>query len=117
MEEEPPEEERFLQNILDLTDLVHELSTICWEEGCDEVNPTLVTIARGYLSGYNPTDLIETFIRYSHMYWDEIKERNENFFIEHANVIFKHLPIKTDNINAFKVFFTTTDKNGEYIGW
>ena len=115
MEQEPPEEERFLRNILDLTDLVHELSTIFWEAGCNDINPTLVAIARGYLAGYNSEDLINTFVRYSHMYWDEIKDRSEDFFIDHANEIFMHLPIKTDNINAFKILFTTVDENDEYL--
>ena len=115
MEKEPPEEERFLQNILDLTDLVYELSAMCWDAGCNDINPKLVLLARGYLSGYDPVDLIETYIRYSNEYWGEIKSREENFFINHANEIFMHLPIKTDNINAFKIFFTTVDKNSEYV--
>ena len=115
MEQEPPEEERFLTNILDLTDLIHELSTICWEAGCDELNPTLIALARGYLAGYDPDDLINTFIKYSHMYWGEIYERSEDFFIDHANEIFGHLPIKTNNINAFKILFTSVDENDEHI--
>jgi hypothetical protein len=116
MEQEPPEEERFLRNILDLTDLIHELSSICWDAGHQDINPTLVALARGYLEGYDKVKLINTFIKYSHVYWeDEIKNRKEDFFIEHANEIFVHLPINTDNINAFKILFTSVDEDGEYI--
>jgi hypothetical protein len=31
MEQNPPEEERFMTNVLDLTYLVHDLATICWD--------------------------------------------------------------------------------------
>ncbi len=113
--EKPSEEERFLTNILDLTDLIHELSSICWEAGCNEINPSLIAFARGYLANYDSVDLINTFIRYSNMYWHEIKDRNEDFFINHANEIFVHLPIKIDKINAFKILFTTVDENDKYI--
>ena len=115
MSRPPSEEERFLANVLDLSDLVHELTTICWDEGVKDVNPILVLGARAYLSGYNKIDLLETFITYSNEYWEEIKSRNENFFIEHAKEIFKHLPVKQSNISAFKLLFTAKNKDGEYI--
>ena len=40
----PSEEERFLANVLDLSDLVHELTTICWDEGIKDINPILENI-------------------------------------------------------------------------
>ena len=115
MTNNPPEHERFYTNIMGLTDLMHELSCICWEEGCEEVNPQLVSFARSYLGNQDKIYLIETFINYSWEYWDEIKDRNEDFFIEHANDIFQHLPIKSDNINAFKTFMTAQDEDGNFI--
>ncbi len=115
MEQNPPEEERFLTNVLDLTALVHELATTCWNSGTKDINPQLVFIAEKYLENYDKISLIETFIKHSHPHWDEIKNRNEEFFIEHAHILFKHLPIDSNNINAFKVFFTAIDENGENI--
>ena len=109
----PPEEERFKINVLDLSDLVHELISQCWDNGIQDINPILIVAARAYLKNYDNIDLIETFIKYSHMYWDEIKTRNENFFVEHSQNIFQYLPVAKGNIDAFKMLFTSVDKYGE----
>lgn len=111
----PSEEERFMINVLDLSDLVHELTSQCWEMGVKEINPMLIVAARAYLSNYDKKELIETFTTYSHTYWEEIRNRNENFFIEHSHKIFSHLPIGKGNIDAFKMLFTSKDENGEFV--
>ena len=115
MEQNPPEEQRFITNVLDLTDLVHELATICWDAGRKDINPRLVMIAENFLETYDPVQLIEVFIKHSHMHWEKVRTRDENFFIENAHLIFQQLPVDTSNINAFKVFFTAKDEKGEYI--
>lgn len=112
MEQNPPEEKRFITNVLDLAALVHELATICWDAGRKDINPQLVSFAENYLQNYDPVVLIETFIKHSHKYWDEIRLHNEIFFIENAHSVFKQLPIDSSNINAFKLFFTAKDNNG-----
>jgi len=123
----PPEEERFLTNILDLTYLIHELSGTCYDAGYD-VNPTLIMFAAKYLENSDPVTLIEPFIKYSYKFWGEetedengnkiggeIKNRKEEFFINNAHEIFKNLPIQSDKLNAFKILFTATYKNGDDI--
>ena len=115
MSQNPPEEERFKTNVLDLTELIRELAATCWDAGVKDVNPSLVKIAGGFLSGYDGNDLVDVFIKYSHMHWHKIKDRKENFFMENANDIFKQLPIDTNNINAFKMFFTAKNQNGSFI--
>ncbi len=131
MDQQPPEEERFLRNLLDLADLVHELASTCYDAGCEDVNPNLIHMARNYLAGYDGDVLINTFIRNSGgetdetgdplkstatgEYWSEIKNRNEVFFLDHAATIFKNLPIDAKHINAFQVFFTAKDEEGEDI--
>lgn len=112
MEQNPPEEERFITNVLDLTALVHELATICWDAGRKDINPQLVLFAENYLEGYDPQNLIDIFIRHSYTHWQQIKDHDEIFFIKNAHVIFQHLPVDTSNINAFKVFFTAKDNQG-----
>jgi hypothetical protein len=115
MEQTPPEEERFITNVLDLTALVHELATICWDAGRKDINPQLVLFAENYLEGYDPVKLIDVFIEHSHPHWEKIREHDEKFFIENAHVIFKQLPVDSSNINAFKVFFTAVDNKGNNI--
>lgn len=111
----PPEEERFRTNILDLSNLVHELATICWDQGIKDINPQLIALAEGYLSTYDPIKLIDIFIKHSYTHWSKIKDRDENFFINNAHVIFQHLPVDSSNINAFKVFFTEVNSDGSYV--
>jgi len=115
MEQDPPEEERFMANVLDLIDLVHELATICWDAGRKDINPQLVLMAEGFLESYDPVKLIEIFIGHSYPHWSKINDREETFFIENAHLIFQHLPVDTSNINAFKIFFTATNDEGEHI--
>lgn len=115
MELNPSDEKRFIANVMDLTDLVHELSTICWDAGRKDVNPQLILMAENYLKNYDPVKLIETFITHSYPFWKQIKDREEDFFANNAHVIFKHLPVDPSNINAFKVFFTAVDDQGEHI--
>lgn len=111
----PPEEERFQTNVMCLADLVHELTSICWDEGIEDVNPTLLLLAKAYLGNLDQVVLIETFITYSHMYWDEIINRNENFFVEHAASIFAHLPVEKGRISAFKMLFTATNEDDDPV--
>ncbi len=115
MEQNPPEEVRFMTNVLDLTDLVHELATVCWNAGRKDINPHLVAIAENFLESYDPNELIDVFIRHSYMHWEKIHDRDEDFFISNAHVIFQHLPVDTNSINAFKVFFEAKNDRGEYI--
>lgn len=109
----PSEEERFYENIICLASLMHELTASCWEAGHQIISPTLVSIAESALKKYDKTKLIDNFIKYSEPYWDQIKDRDEIFFIENANKIFKDLPIK--DVNLFSVLFTAKDKNNKYV--
>lgn len=115
MAEKPSEEERFMTNVLDLTDLVHELATICWDAGRKDINPQMVLFAEKYLESYDKISLIEVFIKHSYKHWDQIKDRNETFFVENASEIFQYLPVDSKNINALRLFFTATTDDGEHI--
>ena len=111
----PPEEDRFVANVIDLSDLVHELVSQCWDSGIRDINPILLIAAKAYLQSYNRVEFIRTFIQYSHMYWDEIHDRSEEFFITHSHSVFAHIPVGKGNIDAFKMLFTSKDPDGEFI--
>lgn len=111
----PTEEERFSINMGGLSDLVHELVSTCWESGIKDINPILIPLAKSYLINYDKVELIETFINHSHNFWEEIRLKNENFFIEHSTDIFGKLPVESGNIDAFKMLFTSKNKNGNPI--
>ena len=111
----PNEEERFSINTNDLSDLVHELTSKCWDSGHKEIQPMLITLAQGYLNTLDKTLLMETFVTHSHMFWEEIRVRNENFFVEHSGEIFGKLPVEQGNIDAFKMLFTSKDAKGQSL--
>ena len=111
----PLEEERFKANVLDLSDLIHELASQCWDEGVKDLNPMLLMAAKAYLGGYDKIELIETFIKYSNEYWGEIKNRNEDFFKLHSRNVFGKLPVGEGNINGFKILFESKDKDGNFM--
>lgn len=115
MSQNPSEEVRFLANVSDLIDLIHELTSMCWDSGCQDLNPTLILAAGAYLKSYDKIKLIETFITYSNEHWEKIRTRDENFFINNAHEIFQHLPVQEGKINAFKILFTATEKDGTPI--
>lgn len=110
----PLEEERFKANVISLTDLVHFLITDCWDNGIKDINPVMVNLAGTYLSSFNDVELIETFIKHSNSYWEEIRTHNEDFFIQHSSNIFSQLPVGKGNIDAFKTLFTAK-KDGKSI--
>ena len=114
------DEDRFRTTVLELTDLIHELTTICWDEGVETMNPSLIILGKSYLAGLNKTDLITAFINNSYgspdnNYWDEIRDRNEEFFINHSDSVFSNVPVGKGNMTAFKTLFTAKDENGENI--
>ena len=116
MTDAPSEEERFITNVKCLTELVHELTSMCWDAGHRQINPLLINLAGAYISGLNKTELVETFISHTHeICWEEIRNRNENFFIEHTREIFGKLPVEQGNIDAFKMLFTAKDEHGESV--
>lgn len=109
----PPPEDRFYQTVIELTQLIHDLVLGAYDKGYEIVNPGLVQMGGLILSGYNKTKIIQTFIKYSHEHWDEIRNRDETFFDEHAASIFKDLPL--NNVNAFKSLFHLRDKHGHHV--
>lgn len=107
------EEVRFSKNMIGLAELTFDLTTDCWNAGVTIVNPTLVNLGKGFLENYDKTALINNFIYYSHEHWDEIKARNEQFFVTHSKQIFRDLPI--NDVDAFGNLMTAKDKQGQRI--
>lgn len=110
----PTEEDKFFHVMNGLIELIHELVCICHDDGYKIIPPELLIIGKTYLQEYNRTNLINNFIQYSYKYWSQIKNRDEIFFIEHANDIFKDFGFQKE-INLFSALFTTKNSQGQYI--
>jgi len=110
-----PEEERFLENIKCLIQLVAYLTQQARDKGCTIVGKDMIDIASHFITALDKHYLLKTFVFYSHKSWDKIKIRNRDFFTKEgeADNIFKNLPV--EGVYAFRTLFTTLDKNGKPI--
>lgn len=78
-----------------------------------EIDPELVTLAITAINILDKKYVIEAFINNSKNLWNEFKKKNEEFFIENANVIFKNFP--SSNVDPFKILFRSKDNDGNLI--
>lgn len=89
----PPE--RFKSNVIDLVDFCKGLILRLKKEKYNVTEPQILEIGILVLNTYDDTNLIEDFINGSHIYWDQIYNKNEEFFIQHSKSIFKDLPAQS----------------------
>jgi len=109
-----PEEERFAKNATIMAQAVHEGIKRLYESGYKTINPSVIELAITVISTFNKHYLIQGFIDNSHQQcWDNIKKRDETFFVQNASDIFKYLPM--DKVNLFKDLFLTKDSNGNCV--
>jgi hypothetical protein len=109
----PSHEKRFQANVVGLAELLQDIVEEVQRKGYKVIQLELLRLATSLLSKMNPEDLINGFIRYSHLHWDKIHERNRDFFIHNAQNVFGDLPFK--DINAFKNLFELQDSRGNYV--
>jgi hypothetical protein len=110
----PPEEERFSITAVQLAGAIKYCVNDLISKGYNTVNPLLVELASTVIMNFDKHQLIQGFIENSHIScWDNIKMRNEEFFVNNSGEIFKHLP--AGEVNLFKDLFTTKDQNGNSV--
>jgi len=109
----PPEEERFADNTKGLSELTCNLVEQAYKDKYTTISPELVKIASCFIENMDKVVILESFVEYSHTFWDQIKERRREFFMENAGNIFKDLPVS--NVSAFKMLFTTYKPDGSLI--
>lgn len=77
-------------------------------------DPNMVTLAPGLVQSYDKVELIESFIKNSHIHWDKIKERDEHYFIQHLDEVFTKL--SPDMLLLIKdLYFASNSKDGRHI--
>lgn len=109
-----PEEERFAKNTTIMAQAVLEGVKRLYDAGYQTINPTILELAVTVISTFDKHYLIQGFIENSHTKcWDNIKKRDESFFVQNASDIFKYLPM--DKVNLFKDLFLTKDRNGNPV--
>ena len=115
MSNRPPEEERFMKNTIQLVKAVHHGVEKLYNEGYQNVNPTLLAMGIVILSSddINKHAFIKQFIEKSHeKCWDKIKDKDEEFFIKNIDNLFD---LSENNINMIKSLYSTKDSQGRSI--
>ncbi len=109
-----PPEERFQKNAKIMAEAVLEAIQTLYKLGYQTIDPNMVILVVTVISSLDKHYLIRGFIENSHeKCWDEIKKRDEVFFVKNACDIFKYLPM--DKVNLFKDLFQTKDSHGQSV--
>lgn len=107
----PTTVERFFMNVEGLFQLISELVNSAYQSGYKIVSPYLVNFTGFVIFKLDKEFVIQTFIEKSHKHWDQIRNKNEDFFINSASYVFAGLPL--DDVNAYKELFLLKTSSGE----
>jgi hypothetical protein len=80
--------DKFKENVLLLAHNFKAMNLTAIDMGYDFVDNGIMTFIEIYLSRLNSRDMVVSFVKFSHMYWNEIASRDKNFFYEHAERVF-----------------------------
>lgn len=110
----PTTVERFFMNVEGLFQLVSELVNSAYQAGHKIVSPYLVNFAGFVLFKLDKEFILKTFIEKSYEHWEQIRVRDEDFFVHSAGKVFAGLPL--DSVNAFKeLFLVGTSKGDRFV--
>lgn len=87
------EKERFYENLLYIADV---LLRVLKQMPAPPLLPEIVQVIVANLSSKTPEekkDIIEGYIKRSHMHWDHIRSRNTEYLVQNAATLFNEVPI------------------------
>lgn len=96
---EPPEDIRFYNNFEALCVFAADELEALQKKGVKCLDPRLIDVYLGMNDNQKET-LMQQFIVGSHIYWDMIHKKAEEFFIDNADGIFADIPMA--ELNVFK---------------
>jgi hypothetical protein len=91
--------------------LISELVNSAYQSGHKIVSPYLVNFAGFVLFKLDKDFLLKTFIEKSNEHWEQIRVRDEEFFVHSAGKVFAGLPL--DAVNSFKDLFLLRTPSGD----
>ncbi len=105
--------EKFASNMDDFITFIISLFNDCERNGCTIVPNFLLSVGVKQVKSYGTRELVEYFATCSHEHWDSMHNKEEKYFDENMDSVFKGLQMS--NVNAFKLLLEAKDKNGELI--
>lgn len=106
-----PPVQRFRDNCVALATYCASLVDGARNEGLTEIDPVYVRAGVLFLEhGVEPDKMIEAFINYSYVYWDQIRTKDERFFLENVTNVF---PMWDANVvSLFRALFVARRPSG-----
>lgn len=109
-----PPEKRFLDNVCELCQLTRDIVTDATAAGMVvPVQPYIIDIARGVVSGMDPHKVINTFLTRSFPHWDKIKVRDVEFFKAATPILFDGAP--KEHVDAFVALYDAVKPDGSKL--
>jgi hypothetical protein len=113
MTTQPPATERFYANVEYLVDLAKEASIELTSKNITSLSETVISMAALVIGALPRTKLINTFIDNGEAEcWDNVADRNDQFFLSHADRLFGRL--QGFKLNIFQDVFRK-DESGQFI--
>lgn len=109
----PPEEVRFYVNSKILLSAIREGFENLNKLGYQKVTTVQIDYGITAFDLFDKKYIIERFIKNSHEFWDQILNRNEEFFTKNSTEIFKE--VSSEKLSIFNELFTLTDSNGNKL--
>lgn len=113
-----PASERFKGNVHALSYKITQLLNQLISKGDFEPkgNDRIIILAiPEVIRNQDSVNLIENFIRKSYPFWNQIKERDLNFFVDNADEIFMLKDSPLTNKNLFSELFTSVNDEGKAL--
>jgi len=112
--------DRFRANMIIMYNVLHDILSECKQRKQNVLDPRLAKLGfDGLLKKYTPQQLVEHYISESLPYWQEICNRNEDFFSEHADNIFNSLLSEFSSLGVSGTIFhdllTAKDRRGKIV--
>lgn len=108
----PPPVERVKSNLLEIIRLTRDTISFVKGKGYKiDMDPNLCNIAVKILEGVQSNKIVDGFIERSFNYWDRLKNKDEEFLLVNATVLFGELDLSVTN--TFAGMMRAKDENGK----
>lgn len=109
----PTAEKRFKHNIDDVADFLFDICSEIVHKGYKDINLKMIGLAIKYVKNYTDVDITEDYVYHSCRYWEQIRNKEREFFDKNLCKIFGGLPLSEDQLNMFQRISVARDERGE----
>ena len=112
-----PIEEKFKVNFVGLIEKIYRICFHLNNLNKTEINPTVIKLFIPILENYDPKKMIKKYIENVYPYWENMRNKEQDYFKTNAQAIFGSLPFDnvSEHIEKYTELFEQKDDNDNYI--